>query len=119
MDIHLTGLICHLFEILSKIFIKDRILSENRTIYNWNIVKCLANDGRKEKRRKKEWEKNQKKWLLQPQQWKKRLSTLSNISSLSANFLILFLSQFITIYQIQNFFCLDLDSAFFLNKWEK
>ena len=37
--------------------------------------------------RKKEWEKNQKKWLLQPQQWKKRLSTLSNISSLSANFL--------------------------------
>ena len=40
MDIHLTGLICHLFEILSKIFIKDRILSENRTIYNWNIVKC-------------------------------------------------------------------------------
>ena len=54
MDIHFTGLICHLFEILSKIFIKDRILSENRTIYNWNIVKCLANDGRKEKRMRKE-----------------------------------------------------------------
>ena len=34
MDIHLTGLICHFFRILSKIFIKDRILSENRTIYN-------------------------------------------------------------------------------------
>ena len=54
MDIHLTGLICHFFRILSKIFIKDRILSENRTIYNWNIVKCLANDGRKEKRMRKE-----------------------------------------------------------------
>ena len=25
--------------------------------------------------RKKEWEKNQKKWLLQPQQWKKRKGT--------------------------------------------
>ena len=47
-------LICHFFRILSKIFIKDRILSENRTIYNWNIVKCLANDGRKEKRMRKE-----------------------------------------------------------------
>ena len=29
-------------------------MSENRTIYNWNIVKCLANDGRKEKRMRKE-----------------------------------------------------------------
>lgn len=74
MDIHLTGLICHLFEILSKIFIKDRILSENRTIYNWNIVKCLANDGRKEKEGKR-MRKESKEMAVTAATMKKRKGT--------------------------------------------
>ena len=54
MDIHLTGLICHLFEILSNILIIDRFLWVNRTIFNWIIGKWLAYVGRKEKRMRKE-----------------------------------------------------------------
>ena len=41
-------------EFCQKFFIKDQILSENRTIYNWKTIKRSANDGRKEKRMRKE-----------------------------------------------------------------